>query len=276
VNAGADYCGGWRGSRTLEQELAAKAKLHIAAGAYPLPDAAGTYSFALPVCFEFPSGMSAPVFAGAGPLVLSKSTYAPDVEFRDDFTQPLAASGSSTWSFQGYLSLASTVGVQPAPLVLDGTGLLVNSGTFQILQLCTSTNCTATSDIGFESCNPTTYALNRSTVTFNGGQVVFEVRIATLPGGISESPMFVKASGTFDSTSFEQRDYWKLVYAATHHQFSRSFAVLFDSPINGACGLKVLTLDPYNGSQLPEVHAVNCDLSSIAARSVSAAVTERL
>ena len=66
------------------------------------------------------------------------------------------------------------------------------------------------------------------------------------------------------------------MYSGTHHQFSRSFAVLFDSPINGACGLKVLTLDPYNGTQLPLAYTIHCDLSNIAARTVTAAVTARL
>jgi hypothetical protein len=275
VKAGADYCGGWRGSRTLEQELAAKAKLHVTAGNYALPDGNGTYSFALPVCFEFPSGAVAPSFAGPGQITLKQSTHAPEVYYRDDFKQPLVSSTASSWSFLGYLSFTSTVGVQPAPWVLDGTGLFANN-TFQQLDLCTSDDCLdSVNDIWFDSCNPETYSLNRSTVTFDGGQVILEVRIATLPGGISESPVFVLASGTLDLVTFEQRDYWKLVYAASHHQFSRSFAVLFDSPINGACGIKVTALDPYNGTQLPQVNTIHCDLSNIAERSVRAAVTER-
>ena len=167
------------------------------------------------------------------------------------------------------------VGAQPAPLVLDGTGLCTAS-TSQFLGLCSDGSCTGTvAGVRFESCNPTTYALNRSTVTFDGGQVVFKVRIQSLPGGISESPMFVSATGTLDSVAFAQTNYWKLVYSASHHQFSRSFAVLFDSPINGACGIKVTSVDPYNGSQLPQAYTIGCDLSNLAARSVSAAVTAR-
>jgi hypothetical protein len=96
VKTGADYCGNWREGRTLEQELAAKAKLHIAAGTYPLPDATGTYAFALPVCVEFPNGTQPPTFAGAGQIRLSKSTYASEVYFTDSSSQPLVSSGSGT------------------------------------------------------------------------------------------------------------------------------------------------------------------------------------
>jgi hypothetical protein len=278
VKTGAVYCGNWREGRTLEQELAAKAKLQIAAGTYPLPDTAGTYAFALPVCIEFPNGTQAPTFAGAGQIRVSKSTYASDVYFTDRSSQPLSSSGSGTWSFECNLSLTSTIGTQPAPLVFDGTGMLSQDGSsYQLLSLCPSSSCTgATTGVGFESCDPTTYALNRTTVTFAGGQAVFDVRLASLPGGISESPVFVVASGMLDSIAFEQRDYWKLVYAATHHQFSRSFAVLFDAPINGACGIKVTSVDPYSGSQLPEVSTIQCDLSNVAVRTVSTVVTERL
>jgi hypothetical protein len=275
VKAGADYCGGWNESRTLEQELAAKAKLHVAAGTYALPDTSGSYPFALPVCFEFPNGAAAPSFAGAGQITQTQSTSAPQVHYSDRIKQPLAPGSSTGWTFQGSLYLTSTVGTQPEPLVFDGSGLVVSNITSQVLQLCTSEVCThAAADIGFDSCNPESYRLSRSTVTFAGGQVVFDVRIAALPGGISESPMLVLASGTLDSVAFEQRDYWKLVYAATHHQFTRSFAVLFDSPANEACGIKVTTLDPYNGSQLPQVHTIHCDLSHIAERSVTAAATQ--
>jgi hypothetical protein len=278
VKTGADYCGAWREGRTLGQELAAKAKLHIAAGTYPLPDATGTYAFALPVCFEFPNGAQAPKLAGAGQIRVSKSSYASEVYFTDRSSQPLVSSDSVAWTFESALSLTSAVGAQPAPLLLDGTGLLSSDGSsYPLFTLCTDSSCAgATASVGFESCNPTTYALNRTTVTFTGGQAVFDVRMASLPGGISEAPVFVMASGVLDSMAFEQRDYWKLVYAASHHQFSRSFAVLFDSPINGACGIKVMDVDPYSGSQLPQVSTIQCDLSDIAVRTVSAAVTERL
>jgi hypothetical protein len=152
-------------------------------------------------------------------------------------------------------------------LVFDGSGLVApfaSTSKVQVLQLCASEACTSeATDLRFDSCNPETHRLNRSTITFAGGQVTFDVRIETLPGGIAESPMFILASGTLDSVAFEQRDYWRLVYSATHHQFTRSFAVLFKSPINGACNLKVTKVDPYNGSQLPQLYTIHCDADRI-------------
>jgi hypothetical protein len=81
------------------------------------------------------------------------------------------------------------------------------------------------------------------------------------------------ARGTLDGTAFTQNDYWKLVYSAPHHHFTRNFAVLFDAPINGACGLKVLDIDAYDRA-LPTVYTIQCDLSNIATRSVSAATSQ--
>ncbi len=275
VHAGADYCGGWREGRTLEEELAAKAKIHVAQGTYPLPDSAGTYPFALPACFEFPGGATAPRFAGAGEITYRASTLDTDVYHDQDFHQPL----DSGWFLLGSSSYTSTVGSEPEPLVFDGSGLVgefVSGSTTHWLQLCTSNPCANTLDeLRFDSCNPERYALNHSTVTFEGGQVELNVRIAALPGGISESPVFVAASGTLDSVQFEQTDYYKLVYSASHHQYLRSFAVLFDEPIDGACGVKVVDLDPYSGGELPLFYTIECDLSNRAERSVTSAVTER-
>jgi hypothetical protein len=178
----------------------------------------------------------------------------------------------------GSSSYVSAVGVEPEPLVFDGGGLVgefVENSTTHWLELCTSNPCANTLDeIRFDSCNPERYYLDRSTVTFEGGQVEFDVRFAPLPGGNSESPVFVTASGTLDSVEFEQTDYYKLVYAATQNQALRSFAVLFDEPIDGACGLKVIDLDSLNGPELPRFYTIECDLSNLAERSVTSAVTE--
>jgi hypothetical protein len=274
VKAGADYCGGWREGRTLEQEFAAKAKLHVVEGTYPLPDVAGSYPFALPVCVEFPGGAAAPRFAGAGEITYTQSTFSTDVYHRQEFYQPLEPS----WFLVDYSSFTSAVGAEPEALVFDGGGLVGEfkpNTTTHMLELCMSNNCTnALDEVRFDSCNPEDYTPEPSTVTFEGGQVVFDVRLRPLPGGISESPVFIVASGTLDSVEFEQTDYYKLVYSASHHQYLRSFAVLFDEPIDGACGLKVIDLDSLNGPELPRFYTIECDLSNLAERSVTSAVTE--
>ena len=69
-------------------------------------------------------------------------------------------------------------------------------------------------------------------------------------------------------------DHGKPGNGASLHQYLRSFAVLFDEPIAGACGIKVVDLDPYEGEELPVFHTVEWDLSDLAERSVTSAVTE--
>jgi len=61
------------------------------------------------------------------------------------------------------------------------------------------------------------------------------------------------------------------VYRPDHHHFTRKFAVLFDTPIAGARGLKA---EPVGDTQAITVHTINCNLSNRAARAVTASTTE--
>ena len=82
----------------------------------------------------------------------------------------------------------------------------------------------------------------------------------------TEPGAFVRAHGTFKGKAFDQRDYCKLVYNPAHHHFVRNFAVLFDSPIDGACGFQVTGLEPFDDTGTPNVAArVDCALNEGAA-----------
>jgi hypothetical protein len=273
VTSDAEYCGGSNENRTIEQELAAKGKLRIAPGTYPLPETSGTYDFALPVCFEFPAGTTAPTFAGAGEIRATQSTISPNVYYTYRFSQPLTSAASAELIFQGLLSNTAAVGANSAPFILDGSaGDMVGTSGYSI-GICQGATCAgAWSDIGFLGCNPNSYRLSQSTVTFSGGQIVLDLRIGQSMAS-TEPAMFVAASGTLDGTTFTQTDYWKLVYLPAHHHFVRSFAVLFQTSISGACGLKVLNVDPFNGAQLPKVTSIRCDLSDIAMLTVTGSLT---
>jgi hypothetical protein len=59
--------------------------------------------------------------------------------------------------------------------------------------------------------------------------------------------------------------YFKLIYNPTHHHFDRDFAVLFDSPIGSACGLKFENLGPW-GPFPCRATMVECDLTEIEER----------
>jgi hypothetical protein len=112
-------------------------------------------------------------------------------------------------------------------------------------------------------------------VLFDGGDLTLDIRMGVSMAA-TEPAAFVLATGTLDGQSFEQGDYWKLIYNPTHHHFSRDFAVLFDSPIGNACGLKAAELDPWGDQPPARVHTIACDLTELAERSVSSETFEEI
>jgi len=274
VTDGAEYCGAFDEMRNLDQEYAVKAKIRIAPGTYPLADTAGTYPFALPVCFEGKPGTVMPSFAGAGEVEVlwSDNPLISYASYSHVFDQPLSAADTGTWSFQGHTSYWETADPpRPLPHPLDGTPLNAwgDTGHATELWLCEGVDCDQWDDVRFEACDAD-YPRQLNVVTFEGGEVTFELGIT---GGVGTEEMlsvFPRASGTLDGTPFSQTDYFKLVYSADHHHFVRNFAVLFDQPIGGACGLKVLEFignDP--GSTLPRASTIDCELTDLEERTVT-------
>ena len=97
------------------------------------------------------------------------------------------------------------------------------------------------------------------------------------PSAASTEPaLFHFGSGVLDQTTFEQDDYYKLIYNPEHHHFSRDFIVLFDQPISAACGIKVQNLDPWNDDPPGRVALVRCDLTEIEERRVTEELFEIL
>ena len=89
---------------------------------------------------------------------------------------------------------------------------------------------------------------------------------------VSDVAAFVQAAGTLGGTQFTQNSYWRLIFTGGHHLMTEDFTVLFDSPIDGACGLKVLVA----GDPLPTVSTIDCDLSDIESYGVTSSVSEEL
>lgn len=266
-----EFCGkfGSEGTRTLEQELAAKAKLRIPVGRYALPATPGTRDFALPVCIERAPGMAPFAFAGAGQL--STSTYVSDpyVLYTHRFAQPITAPEAGTWSLEGVFEFEGVTGVDPEPLIFDGSGAL--DRTSRLILTCDGDECEPWRDVWFMACSPTVGRLIRTTVTFDGGQVSLYVRIVQIET-TGDIAAFLEASGTLGATPFDQTSYWKLAFSAGHHLMTQDFAVLFDDPIDGACGLEVRD----DRADLPTVATIACDLSVIASLPVTASVSEEL
>lgn len=270
ATASAVYCGGSNEGRTLEQERAAKAKLKVVQGAWPVPHADGAYDLALPVCTLFADTAAQPGVAGAGTTDVSPTSYGGTTYTYLTGSQPMAATDGATWTLGHALRLVGPEGDVPAPLVLDGgmsdptTG---EGGTFTLYASGTSPyDVEATT---FQPCVDDAWIRNVHTVTFDGGEIVLELYIEDNPI-VTAPATLVRASGTLDGTAFDEDDYFQLVYKPDHHHFGRHFAVIFDAPIGEVCALRVEDVDGQAGTTTATVTAAGCDLAALGSRTVTA------
>jgi hypothetical protein len=152
----------------------------------------------------------------------------------------------------------------PASMVLNGVenSLEIEDRKTHAMYFCDGTeeDCLY-SIVVLDSCTHETGTLHTHTVELEGGELELSLRIgqsfaSTEPGA------FTGATGTWQGQAFEQLDYFKLIYVPFHHHFTRSFIVLFDEPIGGACGLRLSDLDPFD-LEAGTAATVNCDLKDI-------------
>ena len=54
-----------------------------------------------------------------------------------------------------------------------------------------------------------------------------------------------------------------MIYNPEHHHFTRDYAVLFDTPISGACGLMATRMEAYEPTGNEELHTIDCALNAI-------------
>ena len=106
---------------------------------------------------------------------------------------------------------------------------------------------------------------SRQLVALDSGMV--ELAVTFDRGGIgagTEPATFVSARGSFREVSFEQRDYFKLVYSPENHHFVQHFAVFFDAPIQGACGLEIVNVPgPPSVRRRMRAWTVDCQLTRL-------------
>ncbi|MCB9684042.1 MAG: hypothetical protein H6738_01180 [Alphaproteobacteria bacterium] len=270
VTGPGEWCATFNEARTLEQEQLLKMKLIIPRGAYTLPTAAGTSPFRLPVCFETaPGSPLQPVMAGEGEVTLSRSTVQQSDYYTWQSTQPIEdGAGHVIATFQLYGSTSTPAGTPPPDIELDGVNASIYEQEPLAMSLCDlSPYCATFYSDHFVVCDPVGYDEEHHQITFTGGDVDLEFR----KGGSfasTEPAVFPRATGTLDGTAFDVTDYFRLIYNPEHHHFSRDFAVIFDAPINGACGLAVRNVDPWGNPPDTRVERVNCDLSLIDTRTV--------
>jgi hypothetical protein len=265
------YCSTWYEGRTLEQELAMKGQMRWVAGEYALPIEATDEPMSLPICFSL-TDRSAPEMGEAGTVQAQTSTYQETAYYSHHFKQPFHSGDGEEYQLMTYMNSMAPEGTVPDPTVMDGSASPFETGSTYDFRfwLCDegARVCDGSDhpyDYQFRSCQGLDYAtLSRGVIGFEGGDVTLELRIGASSAS-TEPAAFVSAQGTLDGTSFEQTDYYKLIYTPGHHHMTRAYAVLFDVPIGDACGLKISNM----GEGMSEgfsIHTVDCALAHLEPR----------
>lgn len=256
---GAVYCTRYHEGRTLQEELAAKRLLRVVPGTYPLPAEGGTHAFRLPLCVALATGPGPTTTSAATTIMHSSTVYEGDTYHQLQFQQPLTSGSAS-----GFFSPTQVGQVFP-DMTLDGSPVAPfgDTGFAFRFELCPTSDCSEGGAIEFDSCTHADSTLDEHHVTLeDGAEVHFELRIGQSPAS-TEPAAFVRAHGEFEGQAFDQRDFFKLVYNPSHHHFERHFAVLFDQPIDGVCGIEIEGLEPWDDYQPDTAHAVACDLGRL-------------
>lgn len=257
VTEAATYCATFNETRTLKEELEKKALLRIAPGTYHLPPGPRE-DLGLPVCIAYgPDGTG---FAPSPVSVAYTATpFSGDVDHQYRF-EAAADGPDRNFSMTLFRTLASG---EDFSFALDGRENAADTLGSQgfSFYLCDSTEGSCYVDRLFDSCTHAGSRLFRHEISLDDGELVLDLRlgfsqISTEPGA------FVRAAGTFRGQSFEQADYFRLIYNPEHHHFVRDFAVLFDAPIDGACGVEISDF-VYDEASAPNAYAVDCALDRL-------------
>ncbi len=158
----------------------------------------------------------------------------------------------------------SNLGVIRTSLLPVGTGPLTNDD-LNSLWLCQDATCAPGQIVFFVSCALQGLTSETHTIRFEGGEVQVTVAIDRKGGGLgTEAGEFTRATGTFKGVTFNQADYFKLIYSPEHHHFVRHFGVLFDTPVDGACGLEVVNVgSSASDRRATRVFSVDCRLNRL-------------
>lgn len=252
------YCATFDERRTLKEELAKKALLRVTPGSYRLP-ASAQEGLALPVCIAFgEDGVGVPAAPrnttheanDVGGMIYHRYGF---VSEQPDPPRRLTID----------LQLGLPEGEVPG-FVLDGDtpDLFGPTEPLNTFVLYESLDEAAAWDRQFDSCTHESSRLNHHEIVLDEGEIALDLRIGQSYAS-TEPGAFVKASGTFRGVAFEQTNYFKLVYRPEHHHFERDFAVMFDSPIDGACGIQILRFPADPQGMPPTAATVDCELDPI-------------
>jgi hypothetical protein len=264
------YCSAFDEERTLEQELAAKMYVKIPRGTYKVPVETGKYELSVPVCTKTATGANQPqVIEKSGIANVAVNPWGGHDYITVSGVQPLVLPlDGSPWWFEPEFLLVAKKGGVPNVLTLDGGPNLADGSSVGLWVYADGKDRYDVTTVQAKTCMDETWTKNEHRVEFDGGNIDLELWLGqnttqTAPG------MFTEALGFFDGGAFNSRDYFQLIYRPDHHHLKRHFAVLFDSPIAGACGLRIEEIDAIDKEEPTAiVHTMNCDLSIIEEREV--------
>jgi hypothetical protein len=255
VDAEAIYCATFNETRTLQEELASKAQLRFSPGSYALPEGAEVPA-ALPLCMRDVADTITTLTSGT-----VRTELTPQGE---TVRYSLSLGGVFDDAFDSTLqaNIARTADPDADPaFVLDGKQPGMDEDAYQDVMVCQEQEYCFPSLL-FTSCEYESGVPNLHRVELEGGDIEFELRLGDSFAG-TEPGAYVRAEGSFGGQEFTQTNYFKLVYHPTHHHFERTFVVLFDNPIEGACGVEVTNLERFGNDIPDEAYTVDCELNRI-------------
>jgi hypothetical protein len=224
---------------TIPDALSAKAIIRHAPGSYPLPNSAGDYTLRLPLCV-FTEPDSPPLQVDATGQVTVET------------------SGDAIWMYHDQILVDDSGGEWLTEASISGEGGILGLNTAQLRHELSSTHLFLNTFRYHERF--------RHTLNFSGGQLISDFFVN---GRTPSSGLLVRASGVLDGIAFEQASYWRLIASQYHHFWGADWAVLFDTPVGSACGLRVEAGNPAYPEAVSldtKVYTIDCDFSNLEER----------
>jgi len=201
-----------------------------------------------------------PALAGVGTLTTNHTPQNGDIWYRFQIEMPVLTETGTSWTY--HLDLYGIIAQNETVIyILDGDYHMPGEEWIDNM-LCTD-QCWSLESYRFDSCTFVgALFLDLFSIDFGSGQLDLHLEMGTSMAS-TEPAAFVRAEGTFSGVPFDQQDYYHLIYNPEHHHFARDYAILFDAPIAGACGLKALGLVPWEPYDITGLFSIDCDLSDI-------------
>jgi hypothetical protein len=245
VPAGAEACGVFQDGRTPAVELALKCRIRFRAGSHEFPIVVGDVPFDLIETLEFgpdaaPGSATTP---GLFKLGVEGGAWEPGVQYYSlRFQQDWSVGGEplhlQDW---GGMWFRTVDGVADPPVFrLDEERISQESIFYgQLAEDPTRT-------IRFSSCSYADLPLWKIEVSFEGGHQALLHERYRVPMAGSGPAQLVEGEVWLGDEHAVQTSYWKLVYAAEHHNWNEQYWMLFDAP------LKVGEIEEVHGLFLQE------------------------